>query len=155
VRGGAAWATGAGDVLTPCRGLADDVNILVATPAVPVPTAWAYKTWDERNPSPLKGGEPLTKFTALHGKDRFHCEDLRGRLSNSFEEVVYARFPEIEQVRREMIDAGAAAALLSGSGSSVFGLFSKREAPAAVLDEWDRRKVRKRWCRPAVGPTTR
>lgn len=154
VRGGAAWATGAGDVLAPCQGLADGVEILVATPSVPVPTGWAYKTWDERNPSPLKAGEPLTKFTALHGKDRFQCEALRGRLSNSFEDVVYSRFPEIEQVRQEMIDAGAAAALLSGSGSSVFGLFPTREAPATILDGWDRRGVRRRWCRPAMGPMT-
>jgi 4-diphosphocytidyl-2-C-methyl-D-erythritol kinase len=154
VRGGAAWATGAGDVLTPCQGLDSDVHILVATPPMPVATGWAYRAWDERNPSPLKGGEPLTKFTALHSKDRFGLEALRGRLSNSFEEVVYPRFPEIEQVRREMVDAGAAAALLSGSGSSVFGLFPEREAPAAILEGWDGRGVRRRWCRPAAGPTT-
>ena len=154
VRGGAAWATGAGDILNPCHGLDSSIHVLVATPPVQVPTGWAYTTWDERNPSPLKGGEPLTKFTALHSKDRFGLEALRGRLSNSFEEVVYSRFPEIEQVRRDMIDAGAAAALLSGSGSSVFGLFPDREVPVSILEGWDRRGVRKRWCRPAKGPMT-
>lgn len=152
VRGKAAWGTGAGDKLTTCQGLESDVEILVATPPVGVPTAWAYRTWDERNPSTLKESEPLTKFPALHGKDRFGIEALRGRLSNSFEDVVYSRFPEVEQVRREMIDAGAAVALLSGSGSSVFGLFPHREVPAAILQGWDRRGVRKRWCRPAMGP---
>jgi 4-diphosphocytidyl-2-C-methyl-D-erythritol kinase len=153
IRGGAAWATGAGDILAPCCGLDSSVHILVATPPVPVPTGWAYKTWDEQIPSPLKADEPLTKLTALHSKDRFDLEALRGRLSNSFEDVVYPRFPEIEQVRREMIDAGAAAALLSGSGSSVFGLFAEQAAPAAILDGWNRRGVRNRWCRPAKGPT--
>lgn len=155
VRGGAAWATGAGDILVPCQGLEEGVHILVATPPVPVPTGWAYRSWDERNPFPLQGREPLTKFPALHSKDRFGIEALRGRLSNSFEDVVYPRFPEIERVRREMVDAGAAAALLSGSGSSVFGLFPEWEAPASILEGWAARGVRTRWCRPAAGPTTR
>jgi 4-diphosphocytidyl-2-C-methyl-D-erythritol kinase len=152
VRGGAAWATGAGDELTPCQGLSADIEILVATPPVPVPTGWAYKTWDELHPSPLKDGKALTNFPALHSKDCFPLEALRGRLFNSFEEVVYPRFPEVEQVRQEMVQAGAAATLLSGSGSSIFGLFSSQEAPVSILEGWDRRGVRRRWCRPAAGP---
>ncbi len=153
VRGGAAWATGAGDVLTPCAGLDERIEILVATPPVAVPTGWAYKTWDERHPGPLQAAEPVTKFPALSSKGRFDLEALRGRLSNSFEGVVYDRFPEVERLRREMTDAGAAAALLSGSGSSVFGLFPDREVPADLLEGWGRRGIRSRWCRPAQGPT--
>lgn len=152
VRGGAAWATGAGDVLSACPGLDPEVEILVATPPVPVPTGWAYKTWDEIHPSPLKESDALTNFPALHSRGFFRLEEIRDRLQNSFEEVVYPRFPEVERVRREMLEAGAAAALLSGSGSSVFGLFPSREVPAGILDDWDRAGVRWRWCRPAKGP---
>ncbi len=151
--GGAAWGTGAGDFLQAAKSLDPSIEILVATPPVAVPTGWAYKTWDELHPSPLKENRDVTNFTALHCKDFFQLEDLSGRLINHFENVVYPRFPEVEQVRQEMVQAGAAAALLSGSGSSVFGLFPKREAPASILQDWDRRKIRKRWCRPAMGPT--
>ena len=152
VRGGAAWATGAGDILVPCASIDSDVSILVATPPVPVPTGWAYKTWDELHPAPLAERKSLINFTALHSRDLVRLDELRGALFNSFEEVVYPRFSEVEQVRSEMIEAGAAAALLSGSGSSVFGLFPRREAPAGILREWERRNVRWRWCRPAKGP---
>jgi 4-diphosphocytidyl-2-C-methyl-D-erythritol kinase len=152
VRGGAAWATGAGDVLSACPGLDPQLEILVATPSVPVPTGWAYKTWDELHPSPLKESDALTNFPALHSREFFRLGEVRDRLQNSFEEVVYPRFPEVGQVRRGMLEAGAAAALLSGSGSSVFGLFPSREVPARILEDWDRAGVRWRWCRPTAGP---
>jgi len=76
---------------------------------------------------------------------------LRGILFNDFEDVVFDHFPEISRIRVEMGEAGAAASLLSGSGSSVFGLFEGRTAPGAILREWERRDIRWRWCRPAAG----
>lgn len=156
VRGGAAWARGAGDLLEDASGLHPDAHILVATPAVPVNTGWAYRTWDEmRGASPadasrLQEGAGKTNLPDLRSRAFFRPEDLRGRLSNSFEDVVFPRFPEIGRVHEEMGRAGAAASLLSGSGSSIFGLFEGRTAPGTILREWERRDIRWRWCRPTV-----
>lgn len=161
VRGGAAWARGAGDLLEDAPGLHPDAHILVATPSVPVNTGWAYRTWDEMHPasaapstgeaSRLKECPQRTTLPDLRSQATFQPEDLRERLANSFEEVVYPNFPEIGQIRLEMGLAGAAASLLSGSGSSVFGLFEGRTAPGTILREWERRNIRWRWCRPAEG----
>lgn len=151
VRGGAAWATGAGDVLEPAAGLDPSVDILVATPPIPVNTGWAYRTWDESHPSGLPERGAGTNLPGLHSRTSFLAEDLRGLLVNDFEDVVYPRHPEISRIRDEMGEAGAAASLLSGSGSSVFGLFEGRTAPGAILREWERRDIRWRWCRPAAG----
>lgn len=155
VRGGAAWARGAGDVLEAAPGLHPDAHILVATPPIPVNTGWAYRTWDEMNPGGLartclQDRPKEANLPDLRSKAFFHPEDLKGRLANSFEDVVFPRFPEIAQVHREMGLAGAAASLLSGSGSSIFGLFEGRTAPGTILREWERRNIRWRWCRPAV-----
>lgn len=162
VRGGAAWARGAGDILEDAPGLHPDAHILVATPPVPVNTGWAYRTWDEMHlvgdgeagigrGAILKDGATGTNLPDLHSRVSFQPEELRDRLANSFEEVVYRHFPEIDRVRLEMGRAGAAASLLSGSGSSVFGLFEGRTAPGTILREWERRNIRWRWCRPAAG----
>lgn len=151
VAGGAAWAEGAGDRLKPAPGLDPDVHILVATPAVEVNTGWAYRSWDERNPPGLPERPSRTNLPGLHSRTSFLAEDLRGILFNDFEDVVFDHFPEISRIRVEMGEAGAAASLLSGSGSSVFGLFEGRTAPGAILREWERRNIRWRWCRPAAG----
>jgi 4-diphosphocytidyl-2-C-methyl-D-erythritol kinase len=154
VRGGAAWATGAGDILSPCPGLETDTWVVVATPSVAVNTGWAYRTWDEMHPAPLQDRGGMTNFPALHRQGLFRPEELRERLVNDFEDVVYPRHPEIEALRREMLEAGAAAALLSGSGSSVFGLFPAGKEPG-LPGKGEVGGVRWRWCRPAAGPTVR
>jgi len=151
IRGGAAWATGAGDKLEPCPGLDRSVQVLVATPPVAVPTGWAYRTWDEMHPHPLQDRAEMTNLPALHCQGLLRPEELRGRLSNDFEDVVCPRYPEVERLRREIAEAGAAAALLSGSGSSVFGLFPEGKNPDLPKD-WEDRGVRWRWCLPAAGP---
>lgn len=151
VAGGAAWAEGAGDRLRIAPGLHPDVHILVATPDVGVNTGWAYRTWDERNPPGLPERPSRTNLPGLHSRTSFLAEDLRGLLFNDFEDLVHDHFPAIARIRAEMGEAGAAASLLSGSGSSVFGLFEGRTAPGAILREWERRNIRWRWCRPAAG----
>jgi 4-diphosphocytidyl-2C-methyl-D-erythritol kinase len=103
------------------------------------------------HPHPLQDRDGMTNFPALHCQGLFHAEELSGRLANDFEDVVYPRFPEVEQLRREIAEAGAAAALLSGSGSSVFGLFPQGKTPALPGDRGER-GVRWRWCLPAAGP---
>lgn len=96
----------------------------------------------------------MTNFPALHCQGLFHAEELSGRLANDFEDVVYPRFPEVERLRREIAETGAAAALLSGSGSSVFGLFPQGKT-SALPSDWEERGVRWRWCLPAAGPVVR
>lgn len=53
-------------------------------------------------------------------------------LSNDFEKSVFALYPELAQIKDRMYEAGAAYAAMSGSGSTVFGLFAER--PKACFD---------------------
>ena len=48
----------------------------------------------------------------------------RNSLVNQFEESVFARYPLIREAKEEMYRQGAAYASMSGSGASVFGIFS-------------------------------
>jgi 4-diphosphocytidyl-2-C-methyl-D-erythritol kinase len=47
-------------------------------------------------------------------------------LVNQFEESVFAQFPLIADVKKRLYDAGALYASMSGSGSSVFGIFKEK-----------------------------
>jgi len=59
--------------------------------------------------------------------------DLRALVENDLESCVGARHPEIEALKQSLLDAGAFAAAMSGSGSSVFGLFSGSARAQAAL----------------------
>ena len=60
-------------------------------------------------------------------------------LLNDFEAVVFSRYPSLRQIKRRLLQAGAAGAALAGSGSAVFGLFQNpaqaRRAAQQFLDE--------------------
>lgn len=111
-----AYATSRGEVLSYFP-LSLPYAVVVVFPGVPVSTAAAY------------GAVRLRKHTDA-GNLRTVLEDnlrepgrLRELLTNDFEEYVYRTYPEIASVRDGLASLGAAVSLLSGSGSSVFGLF--------------------------------
>ena len=51
---------------------------------------------------------------------------------NDLEAVVFPRWPELRDFRDALLDAGAEQALLSGSGSTVYGVFEDREKAAGA-----------------------
>jgi 4-diphosphocytidyl-2C-methyl-D-erythritol kinase len=53
---------------------------------------------------------------------------------NTFESVIDQRYPLIPAIRQQLLSAGATIARLSGSGSTVFGLFDGHSMPPAALD---------------------
>jgi 4-diphosphocytidyl-2-C-methyl-D-erythritol kinase len=56
-------------------------------------------------------------------------------LTNDFEPVIFDREPEIKRARDTLLRCGAQAALLAGSGSSVFGIFEDPTARTRALSE--------------------
>ncbi len=53
-------------------------------------------------------------------------ETWKADLKNDFEQTIFSQYPAIEKIKNELYNAGALYASLSGSGSSVFGIFSKQ-----------------------------
>ena len=56
-------------------------------------------------------------------------------LQNDFEKSIFPKHPEIAKIKQELIDAGAVYASMSGSGSSVFGIFNER--PTKMFSEYE------------------
>lgn len=112
-----AYAEGRGEVLTPFA-LRLPYWILLVNPGIHVPTPWAYKEFSKL----LTAGRTVPKGT-LFSQGTRSMAPLARALHNDFEDVVFPAFPAIGALKQELTRAGADFALMSGSGSSVFGLF--------------------------------
>ena len=123
-----ASATGRGERLTPWPPL-PAADVLVVDPAFPVATRDAFRWWDEGHLAGRVAAAPARTPNAP-GPARPDRFDALGSLArNDFESVVFERHPELRRVRDALLEAGASVALLSGSGSCVFGLFDGAPPP--------------------------
>ncbi|MFH1428657.1 MAG: 4-(cytidine 5'-diphospho)-2-C-methyl-D-erythritol kinase [Candidatus Margulisiibacteriota bacterium] len=104
--GGRAKGSGRGEILTKLPDLPRQWLVLVK-PGFSVSTAWAYKSFD------------LAKCQA--------------ELANHLESVVLKEYPEINKIKEQLLNLGAEKSLMSGSGSTVFGIMPDKETADAVL----------------------
>lgn len=98
-------------------------TIVVVNPGIHVSTAEAYK-----NCIPSKPGFNLLE---LNGRIINNYNELRGVVINTFEKTVFSIHPEIGNLKEKMLKAGASFSLMSGSGSTVFGIFDTEELAEA------------------------
>ena len=93
---------------------------LVAFPGFSVSTAEAYR---EVGRSLRLTISPKRSRMVEFGAWPRYSLDSWGPAENDFERVVFARWPELAQVKTQLIQAGAETASLTGSGSAVFAVF--------------------------------
>ena len=136
----AAWGQGIGEVLAPTDVPAlSGLYLLLVFPGVNVSTPWAYAAWDKL-PLPQNGfngffaTEHLTSAGSGDMKPLAHAL----RLYNSFEAVVFPEYPALRRIKERLLQNGAAAAMMSGSGSTVFGLFKNADAAENTACEFKR-----------------
>lgn len=130
-----ARAMGVGERLVPDDpGLAGFHLVAVCPRHVRISTAWAYAALDAARTSPAKPGENF--LTSVFEENRRAFCVTGQPLRNDFEPVVFAASPEVGRIKERLLACGAAAALLSGSGSAVFGLFRERQMATVALAEF-------------------
>jgi 4-diphosphocytidyl-2-C-methyl-D-erythritol kinase len=127
--GGTAIATGIGVQLQEVRDFAKQYLIIV-TPSVSVATATAYASL---NAPSLTTIDPVSILSSSF-TEPFSGDSSQWPLHNDFEGVIFEREPEIRRAKEALLAAGARNALLAGSGSSVFGIFTDAAARDHALD---------------------
>jgi 4-diphosphocytidyl-2-C-methyl-D-erythritol kinase len=107
-----AWAAGIGDILDPVPEL-PRVSYLLVNPGVAVSTAWVYGNLGLTPPGDVA---KLREFPKTP-------EGLVRLLHNDLERVTVGRYPELAGIKAQLLSLGAAGALMSGSGPTLFGVF--------------------------------
>jgi 4-diphosphocytidyl-2-C-methyl-D-erythritol kinase len=128
--GGTAYAKGRGEIVAPLPPLPPCFIVLVCPPLV-VSTAWAYSMLDRDG---LEQHRPVDGIDGLEAAlETGNLSQIAAGMANTFEPVVMAHFPLIGEIKEMLLTAGALAAMMSGSGPTVYGLFStSKEAHAAA-----------------------
>ncbi len=118
----AAIGRGRGEVLEPIefnfRG-----RVKVEFPGIHISTGWAYSELARKGLYVPEGEAESNLNEIIEAVNANDLEKLRSLLFNSFEKVVMEAHPEILSLKNRFLKEGAVAALMSGSGSSVFGIF--------------------------------
>ncbi len=128
IMGGTMLATGRGEILTRLPSF-PRLSVVLAKPPVGVSTAWAYKTYDAGYDGPHPDNEAMLE--AIHGGDAHKATDL---LCNVLEGVTETEHPVIADYKRLMMEHGAMASMMSGSGPTVFGLVREKQQAWHLAD---------------------
>ena len=121
----AAIARGIGEILEPFVG--PRFWAVIIYPGFPVASAWAY--------AELRG--KLTKIvadTSIAASPKTF-DELPNLLENDLEGVTLKHYPKLAVLKEKLLRAGAPGVLMSGSGSSVFGIFASRQAASNVYNK--------------------
>lgn len=114
--GGTARAKGVGEKLTRLKPLSKK-HLLLFNPGIKISTVGVYKN--------LKPGKfervDINKLVGYIEKDDIYS--LAGNMRNIMEKTVVGKYPVVGRIKEKMEDLGAIGSLMSGSGSTVFGIF--------------------------------
>ena len=117
IKGGTQIGEGIGEKLI---GLKSAIKgwYLIITPDLSIDTKWAYSQFKKI----LENATLPTKFSDLFSEKVVNLDTIKF-FENDFESVVFPTYPEIGAIKKELFALGAKFASLSGSGSTVFGIF--------------------------------
>ena len=121
IKGGVQMSTGRGEILSPFDVNLEGFYLKLRYPSLHIGTAEAY------------GGVSFDKDCS--GYDKLGALDFSG-LINSFEEYAFNKYPQLEEIKKGYENEGAIYAAMSGSGSSIFGIYREEPTSLAQESEW-------------------
>jgi 4-diphosphocytidyl-2-C-methyl-D-erythritol kinase len=138
--GGTALGIGRGTELYPLPDARARLGLLVA-PGVHVSTAEAYRDLNREGLTIALHRADTEAFRSLVWAlaDPGAAVDWRMLCTNDFETAVFGRHPVLQPIKRKLARLGARPALMTGSGSAVFGLFDARERLDAAFHAFSKR----------------
>ncbi|VDN48105.1 4-(cytidine 5'-diphospho)-2-C-methyl-D-erythritol kinase [Petrocella atlantisensis] len=117
IRGGTMIAEGIGEILTPIKPIMK-LHLLIVKPKQSVSTAYVYGNLDVMTISNHPNIDAMVR-----GIEEDHMGQIVQNLGNVLEEVTFRGYPEVKMIKEAIFNNAALGALMSGSGSAVFGIF--------------------------------
>ncbi|MCI8726799.1 MAG: 4-(cytidine 5'-diphospho)-2-C-methyl-D-erythritol kinase [Hungatella sp.] len=128
---GTALSEGIGEILTRLPPV-PQCQVLIAKPGISVSTKFVY---GNLHADRLKKGEHPDIDGMAEAIRRKDLQGIAGRLGNVLETVTVPAYPVIQEIKDIMADYGALGSLMSGSGPTVFGLFTDKKDAERAYEE--------------------
>jgi 4-diphosphocytidyl-2-C-methyl-D-erythritol kinase len=108
-----AFASGRGEILKPIKPVLTSYYILLLNPGIRINTREAYQNCRPEHPS-----------TSLSQLVEYPITEWKELIINDFEKLAFKKYPQIRNIKKELYGSGALFSSMSGSGSTVYGIFS-------------------------------
>ncbi len=108
------YATGRGEILEVINHDLSEYKLVIINPGIHIETKWAFSKIVPQQPN-ISARQIITQ----------PIETWKDDLKNDFEIPVFEKYPEIKNIKENLYGCGAAYASLSGTGSTVYGIFKK------------------------------
>lgn len=119
------YATGIGNIFTPINLSLSGYYLLLVKPEIYVSTPEAYANIKARKPQ-----------HALIDSIAERIENWKSLIQNDFEHPVFQQYPLLRNIKEQLYDQGAIYASMSGSGSSVYGIFKSKPVDLKVFEDY-------------------
>ncbi len=108
-----AYVEGIGDIIEPIELDLSGYHLLIVKPRIYISTKVAFA-----------GVTPHEASFDLRNLSKLPVKEWQGVVKNDFEDSLFPQFPELAEIKSQLIEQGAAYASLTGSGSVIYGLFA-------------------------------
>ncbi|MCX8034362.1 MAG: 4-(cytidine 5'-diphospho)-2-C-methyl-D-erythritol kinase [Thermodesulfovibrio sp.] len=126
---------GRGEIIKPLK-IQKSYNLLLVKPPFGISTKWAYDSIEIKS--------QLTENYEKINNNTWQLYELICKgvidsfyLWNDLEKPVIKRYPEIDRLKKRLLKVGAVVSLMSGSGSTVFGLFKSKEEALSAAERFN------------------
>ena len=113
-----AYVEGRGERLRSIEHTFSNFYIKLINPGIHISTAQAFK------------GIPINTAATLNEAILQKTADWKNEFVNDFEKTVFPLYPELESIKKQLYSEGAFYASLSGTGSTVYGIFKEEPSPS-------------------------
>jgi 4-diphosphocytidyl-2-C-methyl-D-erythritol kinase len=117
------FASGRGEILEPLTLDLSVYSFLLVHPQIRIETAWAYSKV-----------HPSISDSELKSRIHEPVGNWKKTIHNAFEDPVFVAHPSIRRIKTGLYDAGALYASMTGSGSTIFGIFDKGKLPEISVE---------------------
>jgi len=117
------FATGRGEILEPVELDLSGYSILLIHPEIQINTAWAFSKM-----------QPAVSVFDLKESISAPIQNWEKTLHNDFEKPVFNEYPALRTIKKQLYQAGALYASMTGSGSTLYGIFPKDAKPVLHIE---------------------